>query len=351
MSQLDMYRESVTRKKEELSKLNQLLAKETIKISPLKQRIISAQNAIKRTSSQSMLKSKLSEIERTEKSIADIDKKIGDIHKKINQKEKELTAAERNFNIEEARVSKKKTESEKKRQREAELRAQSFEQTIKKHELLQSQLQSEIERLKAIPEKITVLFMTANPIDTQQLRLDEEARAIQEKIRLSEYRDSVNFESRWAMRASDILQAINETNPTIVHFSGHGADTGELVLQNPDGSTKLVTKEAISQTLATASDTIRLIVFNACFSQEQAESVSEHIESAIGMSDSIGDEAARVFAAQLYSSISFGHSLLKSFRQAKAALMLEGIPEERTPVIYAMDGINLDEMILVQPKL
>lgn len=350
MSLLDTYRNTVLRKREELAKLNQDLAKEQAKISPLQQKILSANNAIKRTKSQSTMKSKLGEIDRANKSIADTEKKIGDIYKKIAQKERDLATADKNYRNEESRVSKKYADAEKKRQQEANIQMQSIEQTIRRHEQFQFQMQSEIERLKAIPDKITVLFMSSNPIDTQPLRLDEEARVIQEKIRLAQYRGSVNFESRWATRASDILQAINETNPTVVHFSGHGTNTGELILQNPDGSMKLVTKEAISQTMATASDTIRLIVFNTCFSQAQAESVVEHIEAAIGMSDSIGDEAARVFAAQLYSSIGFGCSLQISFNQAIAALLLEGIPEESTPRIYAMDGSELDEMILVQPE-
>ncbi len=178
-------------------------------------------------------------------------------------------------------------------------------------------------KLQAVPEVITVLFLAANPVGTGSLQLDEEARSIQQKIRMSDYRDSVRFESRWATRSGDILQAINETNPTIVHFSGHGAPNGDLVLLNPDGSAKLVSKEAISMAMATASDTIRLIVFNACFSEPQAKNVIEHIDAAIGMSTSIGDEAACVFAAQLYSSIGFGRSLQISFNQAVAQLMLE----------------------------
>ena len=142
-------------------------------------------------------------------------------------------------------------------------------------------MRQEIDEMKALPEKITVLFLAANPKSTPQLNLDEEARAIREKIRLSEYRDSVQFESRWAVRAGDILQAINETNPTIVHFSGHGTDLGELVLLNPDGTEKFVSAEAITAAMATASDTIRLVVFNACFSEAQAESVVNHIEAAV----------------------------------------------------------------------
>ena len=145
----------------------------------------------------------------------------------------------------------------------------------------------------------------------------------------------------------DILQAINETNPTIVHFSGHGADNGELVLENVDGSTKLVSKEAVTAAISTASDTIKLVLFNACFSESQAKNIVQNIKSAIGMSIEIGDEAACVFAANFYSSIGFGHSLQKAFNQAIAALLLEGIPEESTPQLFVQDGLSADELYFV----
>lgn len=351
LSQLDTYRNTLLKKQEDISKLNQDMAKEQAKIAPLQKKIISAKGAIGRTKSQSTIKSKLNEIERVEKSISDIQKKCGDIQKKIAQKEKERSTAEKNYRNEEAKVNKKNMEAEKKRQQDALRQAASFERSLREYGNAQSQMQLEIERLKAIPEKITVLFLAANPKDTPQLSLDEEARSIQQKIRLSEYRESVHFESRWATRASDILQAINETNPTIVHFSGHGAKSGELALLNPDGSTKTVTKEAITMAMSTASDTIRLVVFNACFSETQAESVVEHIEAAIGMSASIRDDTACTFAAQLYSSIGFGHSLQTSFNQAIAELLLEDIPGENIPQLYARDDVDLNDLILVRPDV
>lgn len=350
MSQLDTYRNILLRKKEELAKLYQDLAKEQAKKAPLNQRIISAENAIKRTKIQSTITSKYNEIERTQKSICDIQKRIGDIQNKIAQKEKEIATADKNFQNEAAKESKRHADEEKKRLRDAERQSQELQRRIHQNEMIQAKMQLDINDLKSIPQTITVLFLAANPADTPQLRLDEEARAIQEKIRLSEFRDSVRFESRWATRSGDILQAINETNPTVVHFSGHGTKSGELALLNPDGSTKIVSKEAISMAMATASDTIRLVVFNACFSEIQASSVVEHIDAAIGMSTSIGDEAACIFAAQLYSSIGFGHSLQKSFNQAIAQLMLEGISEENTPKIYIKDCINPNDIILVQPE-
>ena len=350
MSQLDTYKSALLRKKEELAKLNSYLAKEQAKLAPLQKKIISAQNAMRRTKSLSTIKSKQAEIERSTKSISDSQKKIGDIQKKIAKKEREITTAEKNYQNEVTKVNKKQADEEKKRIRETARQSQELEQRIRQSESLQEKMQLDLDRLKAIPETITVLFLAANPTNTLPLRLDEEARAIQEKIRLSDFRDSVRFESRWATRTGDILQAINETNPTIIHFSGHGTENGELVLLNPDGSAKTVSKEAISMVMSTASNTIRLVVFNACFSEIQAANVVEHIEAAIGMSTSIGDEAACVFAAQLYSSIGFGHSLQKSFNQAIAQLMLEGIKEDSTPKLYVKESIEPDEIILVQPE-
>ena len=164
--------------------------------------------------------------------------------------------------------------------------------------------------------------------------MDEEARAIAEMIRKSKHRDAVNLESRWAVRPLDVLQAINELRPRIVHFSGHGSDRDEIVFLDNDGGSKFVSKEAIVQTIAASGD-MELVFFNTCYSRGQAEAVVKHVTAAIGMNTDIGDEAARVFAAQFYSAIGFGLSVRKAFDQAKAALMLEGIEEEfDTRIIY-----------------
>ena len=344
-----MYRNTLARKKDELLKLKRDLTREQSKISPLQRKILSAESAIKRTKSVSTVNSKRREIEQANKSLTAIQKKCESIQDKITKKEKEITTAEKNCRNEEDRLNKRAASAEKKRLQEAARQAASFEASIQQQEEAQAQMQMEIEKFKAVPEKISVLFLAANPKDTPPLRLDEEARAIQERIRLSEYRDSVDFESRWATRSSDILQAINETNPTVVHFSGHGAQSGELALLNPDGTTKIVSKEAISMAMSTASDTIRLVVFNACFSEVQAQSVVDYVDAAIGMSTSIGDEAACVFASQLYSAIGFGLSLQTAFRQAIAQLMLEGIKEENTPKLYVKNGLDANDIVLVQP--
>jgi hypothetical protein len=169
-------------------------------------------------------------------------------------------------------------------------------------------------------------------------------------IRKAEYRDSVRFESRWAVRPLDVLQAINECQPRIVHFSGHGSDQGQIVFQDAAGNAKLVTKEAIVQTMAAGSDEIQLVFFNTCYSKGQAEAVVAHVPAAIGMNTSIGDSAARIFAAQFYSAIGFGHSIGRAFAQAKAALLLEGVREEDAPELFASPGLDVNCLVLVRPQ-
>ena len=242
MSLIDTYRNNIARKRSELSKLSSDKAKESDKKARQKQKIVSATNSLKHTSSQSTIRSKTSEIEKAEKEIAAIDKKIADLDKKIAQKDMEIASEEKKLRSEEEKLRKKQEQEDKKRQQQNEQTLKKINQAISTQQKQQADMQRDIERLKAVPEKITVLFFATNPKGTSQLRLDEEARSIQEMIRKSEHRDSISFETRWAVRPLDILQAINEINPDVIHFSGHGSNTGELILENTDGSAKLVTK-------------------------------------------------------------------------------------------------------------
>src|SRR5260370_29407240 len=78
-------------------------------------------------------------------------------------------------------------------------------------------------------DKVKVLFLAANPLGTDRLKLDEEIRAITEKVYASEYRDRLKVESSWAIRPDDLLQSFNRYKPHIVHFSGHGSQAAELI--------------------------------------------------------------------------------------------------------------------------
>ncbi|WP_288374077.1 CHAT domain-containing protein [uncultured Chryseobacterium sp.] len=350
MAQIDSYRSSLMNRQNELSKLTSDKAKEQIKIADLNKKINSASDAIRRTKTISTINSKLKEIERYNKDIANVTKKIADLESKIVKKNKEIFDYEKKINNEQNSIDKKRRIENDKLQKDQERSLRTINDTLNHHNTLHRTTFNEIQELKKIPEKITVLFLASNPIDQAPLRLDEEARSITEMIRKAKHRDSVKFESRWALQTIDLLQAINEHDPTIVHFSGHGSDNDEIVFQSQDGATKLVKKEALVQTMMASSDNIRLVFFNTCFSKNQAEAISQFVDATIGMNTSIGDEAARVFSSQFYSAIGFGLSVEKAFQQAKALLMMEDIPEESTPELFIKPGLKAEEIILVQPS-
>ncbi len=200
----------------------------------------------------------------------------------------------------------------------------------------------------AVPEKIKILFLAANPAFTPPLKIDQEIRTITEKIHAAEYRDSLELVSAWAVRPDDLIQALNEHKPHIVHFSGHGETTGELNLLDKDGNPKPVKPEAIRSLFTNLKDNIRIVFFNACHTGIQAQAISKVIDCVIGMNTDIKDQAAPLFAASFYRALGFGRSVKEAFEQGRTALMLEGIPGEDIPELLTKEGIDPAQLFLVK---
>lgn len=192
-----------------------------------------------------------------------------------------------------------------------------------------------------------VLFLAANPKGTTPLHLDEEVRAITQKIRSAEYRDTLQLYSVWALRPDDLLQYLNEHHPQIVHFSGHGSQAGEILLADEHGDAKPVSAKALQALFTTLKDNIRLVVLNACYSKIQAQAIAEIIDCVIGMNTAIGDKAAIIFAAAFYRAIGFGRSIKDAFDQGITALLLEDIAGEQTPELLVKDGVDPAHIVLV----
>ncbi len=198
-------------------------------------------------------------------------------------------------------------------------------------------------------KKSRILFLGANPAGSQ-LALDEESRAIEQKIRSTDQRDSLELITKWAVRPDDLLEYLNEYRPHVVHFSGHGTEEEQIILVDESRRAFPVSAAALKQLFTTLKDNIRVVVLNACYSRDQAEAIVEVIDCAIGMKQEIGDNAARAFAASFYRAVGYGHSVNDAFEQGKVALMLQGIPEETTPTLLVRAGVDADTLFLVDPE-
>jgi hypothetical protein len=149
--------------------------------------------------------------------------------------------------------------------------------------------------------------------------------------------------------------------PHIVHFSGHGSgsgatsssttgrnvtlvdssgntsqiNSGAIILEDNNGNSHPVSTKALSNLFALLKDNIRCVVLNACYSEDQAQAIAEHIDVVVGMSTAIGDEAAIVFATAFYQALGYGRSIKTAFDLGVTQLLVMNIPEEKTPRLIA----------------
>jgi hypothetical protein len=202
--------------------------------------------------------------------------------------------------------------------------------------------------MMGVMAKLKILFLAANPTDTTALRLDKECREVGTSIRLAE-RDLVELASRWAVRTGDVIQALLEEKPDVVHFSGHGERSG-LVLEDSQGRSRTVTPGALVAVFRAIPDNLCLAVFNACDSLPLAKAAVKVLDAAIGMKRPVGDAAAITFAGALYQGIGFRRTLQESFDLALAALQMAGIPEDSTPKLVVKRGTDAKSLRLVLPE-
>lgn len=191
-----------------------------------------------------------------------------------------------------------------------------------------------------------ILFVAAGPKDEARLRLDAEHREIKSRIRSATGRDEVCLETALAARPTDLIDEMNRHHPTIIHLAGHGGPTG-IALEDGNGNAVDVDTAQLSRLVSLAGDMLRLVVLNTCDSANQARPIVEHVDSAIGMTRSIGDDAARVFSAQLYSSLAEGVPLERAFEQARLQISLAGLNEDQTPRLFVRRGIDVATMRFV----
>jgi hypothetical protein len=176
-----------------------------------------------------------------------------------------------------------------------------------------------------------ILFLSANLKGTNPLRLGEEVREIDEGLRRSKYRDLVQIHSVEAVRVVDIRRAMLDYEPNIVHFSGHGVGQEGLVFEDEIGQAMLVSAEALTGLFSLFADRLDCVLLNACYSEVQAQAISQQINYVIGTSQAIGDRAAIAFAVGFYDALGADRGVDFAYKFACNSIQMEGIPEHLTP--------------------
>jgi len=220
--------------------------------------------------------------------------------------------------------------------------------------------------------KHTILFLAANPLGTDRVALDREARAIQVELERSGFRDRFELVTRWAAEPLDLLRELRKLKPTVVHFSGHGTagvaghppgpeshrdidiepghNGGDprpgLFFQGPDGGPQLVSTEALEATFGAAGSSVKLIVLSACYSELNAQALLRHVGCVVGMSGAIAADAARSFSIGFYGGLGERESISAAYAQGRAAISLQGLAEHDRPKLAVHTGIDAGKLVL-----
>lgn len=171
---------------------------------------------------------------------------------------------------------------------------------------------------------VTILFLAANPLDTDRLKLGLEAREIGDALRRSRHGQGLHFEPQQAVRVEDLQALLLEHRPALLHFSGHGSPASEIVLEDEEGRARPVPRAALADLFAHFEGELRCVVLSACYSAEQARAIAEHVDCVIGMPSAIPDELALAFADAFYRAIGYGETIGAAFRLACNRIELEG---------------------------
>jgi hypothetical protein len=217
-----------------------------------------------------------------------------------------------------------------------------------------------------------ILFLAANPSTTTRLALDEECAAIERELRMTPHRDDFELRSRWAVTIDDMMRHLNEQQPTVIHISGHGTSSRSalvqasaatrhiiapdaisgpsgIYLQDEHGAPQLVTGRALTMMIKSAAASARVVVLNACYSDDQADALRGVADCVIGMTGAIHDDAARSFAVGFYRALGNRRSVGNAVDQAIATLAAKQLPDEHLPRCRTRDGVDAYRIMLGAP--
>lgn len=222
-------------------------------------------------------------------------------------------------------------------------------------------------------KKHVILFFAANPIDSERIAFDAEAKVVRAELERSRYRDCFELVERYAAEPDDLLRELRRYRPTIIHFSGHGTghapcDSGAgdgarrdlvgapdpgaragsqgLFFQGPDGRARLVSTTALSGAFEATGQSVKVVVLNACYADEYADALLSRVDCVVGMAGAIGDAAAVKFAVGFYGGVGHGESLKAAYDQGRSAIDLAALPWEDHPRLRSREGVDPARLVL-----
>ncbi|HEY0367475.1 MAG TPA: hypothetical protein VGC73_13480, partial [Pyrinomonadaceae bacterium] len=144
-------------------------------------------------------------------------------------------------------------------------------------------------------DKLKLLLLATNSVDTIDSRASDEIQAIDRAIRGAPLRDKFDIQKQPALRVSDIGPSLLNYNPDILHFSGHSRETEGLVLENELGQVATIQCDQLKDVLLRSGSNLQLVFFGFCHSADCAKATSTELDFVLGVEGEISVEASLAF--------------------------------------------------------
>lgn len=205
---------------------------------------------------------------------------------------------------------------------------------------------------------LRLLVVISSPSDYDQLNVEQEWRLLTSALASQQGEGRVIIE-RLPANMSTLRRRLRQEEFHIFHFVGHGFykpawGDGVLVMEDRTGRSQEVPGEELGSLLH-EHDPIRLAVLNACegarsgvsdtFAGVAQSLIQQGLPAVVAMQFEITDDAAIIFAHELYAAIADGYPLEAALAETRNAIRDEGnLTEWGTPVLYsrAPDGRLFD---------
>jgi hypothetical protein len=189
---------------------------------------------------------------------------------------------------------------------------------------------------------VKVLILTANPPDTEALRIDQEIREIQRTIRSGKDRDNIEVSIHLAVGPADISQALLDDEPRLVHFAGHGGGPdGSIAAEDDYGLARVIPVDGLVHLFRTFGRSVDCILVNACDTELLARELSVVVPYAIGMRQPVRDRSSIRFSAGFYQALAAGKSIEEAFQLGVIMLKMTPIGSDAgAPVLFRRDLVS-----------
>lgn len=192
-------------------------------------------------------------------------------------------------------------------------------------------------------DKIKILYLAANPLDTSHLRVTTEARELTARIRQSLNREAFEIVCFYAVRPQDLLRGLQEEQPHILHFSGHGNFDKEIVLETENGTSQPIDPQDLADLVDQFKTNLKVAVMSCCFGGKQAAALNQVLDFTIGMEQPISDVGAVNFSANFYQVLASGGSLKQAFEGARLVTRMQGRPVFEKSDLLVREGADMNE--------